>query len=633
VTFTASALSVGTYNATVVFTSGPATVSVNVTNTVVKNLNVGATTVGFSAVAGQALMPTMFTTPVTSSIGATPFGTTISYGPGASNWLSAMGASTPGVLSIVPTTTSLPPGATYTAQIVLTPAIGTAVTIPVNYTVSASRLAVNPTAVTFNINAASTSAASFTQRQAMTSDSGAQVSWTAMSSVPWLTVSSSGNSGSAATLALVPAQLAAMQNGAVPATVTFTYNGPGFTNATVTLPVTLNLSLPTIQYVAPYVAYVNEQKPIIVRGSGFAQTGGNIVTFNGAPITGTVLSDTELRLTPPAFANPVRAVASAANGLGLNRHTAELVVRNHPSYSYFALSHGDVGPHDPHVTYDAERDAVFASASFFSYSQASANAPSYVSRYVYSSANATWSLTTKYFDQLIDTAMSPDGQYLLVMTMYQLHIADPVTMDIIRSVDLPTLSSGTNQQLAAMNDGTVIIQGALRTYSLVTNLLSPLDIPVATGITASLDGSRAVIATQCCSPNVFLYYDASTNSVRYTTVQQNVDAGRLSRDATKYLAGLQLFDSNFTSLGSVYPPGGPYSFTNSLSPDGTRAYTYTDLPPRVHTLDTSIAQDPLRLESSLDLVDDPVAPVTVVGLDGKALFMIGQRRFVVLPLP
>jgi hypothetical protein len=639
VTFTASALSIGTYNATIVFTSGPATISVSVTNTVVKNLNVGATAAAFTAVAGQPSMPAAFTPSVTSAGGTTAYGATISYGPGANNWLSVTGASAPGVLSIVPTTTSLPPGATYTAQIVLTPTIGTTVTIPVSYTLSAARLAVNPAAIVFDINAASTSADTYIRRQATTSDSGAQVSWSAVSSVPWLTVSPSGNSGSAATLALVPAQLTAMQNGAASATVTFTYSGPGFTNATVTLPVTLNLSLPTVHYVAPYVAYVNEQKPIIVRGSGFAQLGGNSLTFNGVPVAATVISDTELRLTPPAFANPVRVVASVANALGLNRNTAELVVRNHPNYSYFALAIGDAGPFNQHATYDAERDAVFASAHYLSYNQANPNAASYVSRYAYNSANATWALTTKYFDQLSDTAMSTDGRYLLVMTMSKLHIADPVTMDIIRSVDLPTLANGVDQQLAVMNDGTVIIQGAQSAYSLVTDSLSPWNQPNqqylnVTGISsASLDGSRAVIATQSSPPQLFYYHDASTNSIVSTSVQQNVDAGRLNRDGTKYLAGTGLFDGNFAFLGSIYPSGGPYSFTKSISPDGTRAYTYTDLPPRVHTLDTSIAQDPLVLISSLDLVDDPVAPVTLVGLDGKALFLVGRNRFVVLPLP
>ena len=120
----------------------------------------------------------------------------------------------------------------------------------------------------------------------------------------------------------------------------------------------------------PYVAYLNEDKELVVRGSGFDQPGGAAVTFDGTvAATVEVVSDTELRVTPPAseVASASRPQLAIANALNLDRSNAELVVRAKPAYGNQERVNSDIDLSTGwRVLYDAERDFVFGSRSFSS---------------------------------------------------------------------------------------------------------------------------------------------------------------------------------------------------------------------------------------------------------------------------
>src|SRR6185503_6067678 len=122
------------------------------------------------------------------------------------------------------------------------------------------------------------------------------------------------------------------------------------------------MNLPTIEFAAPHVAYLDEAKQIVVYGSGFNQPDGATVTLDGVVAAAVqVVDHNMLRVTPPAekVGTASRLRIAIGNALGLDRSETDLVVRAKPHYGNqsFAFTLGI----PQNVTHDAERDLVFAS--------------------------------------------------------------------------------------------------------------------------------------------------------------------------------------------------------------------------------------------------------------------------------
>lgn len=633
-----SNLTPGSYSAVVRFTAASFSATLPVTYNVTSNLGLAASNAGFSAITGQGSPPAAQTVNVTTALASTTYSVAVTYGANGSGWLNASGGNAPGVLTLQPNRTNLGPG-TFTASVVLTPATGSSISLPVTYTLTGSSLTLQPAATSFAIDAASTAASSFLQRTITTGDTGASLNWTASTSVPWLTVTGSGASGGQAILTLVPSQLETLTNGELTAVVTFNYNGPGVLGATRSAAVTLDLDLPTVNYVAPYVAYANEQKEVVIRGSGFGQANLPEVMFGGVQAASVIVhSDTEIRVLPPAgLPAGARPAIIIDNNLGLDRSRAELVVRNHPNYPYFAMATG-TGIPDRHGIYDAERDAVFTSVAYFN----SDGPLNVVTRYQYLSGSGTWSRTTRNYPQLIDIAMSPDGSELLVLTYGQLHRADPVTMAPTSNVAVPNFDVGTASQLAVANDGKVIIRDSARAYSLIDGTFTTLpSMSAHVGIDMSPDGSRATMGAATNQFDIPLsYYDSTTGTLHTTNAFQYYSPGSLERHATKSLSGEYVRNADFSVFGQLQIGGIPV-LGDVLSPDGERVYvfqygsggspvaTIRIFDARVPALLLPELTPPITIPAS----DHPGAMRLRISLDSRVLFLLGDDHFVVQPVP
>lgn len=631
--FAGAPLPAGTYSATVTISTASHSLPIPVTYTVRPNLSVAPSSVTFTAVTGQASPPAAQSVAVSTAAGATSYSISTVYGAGDPTWLNVSGGLAPGNLSIAPNRTDLSPG-THTATITLTPSAGASINVSVTYTLTASSLTVSPASHTFNIDAASTATDAFLKRTVTTGDTGAALTWTASSNVPWLTVTNnSGSSGDTATLTLIPAQIDLLDAGASTATVTFSYSGPGGVSGTKTVGVTLNLSVARVNYVAPYVSYVNEQKDVIIRGSGFTQASLPVLFDGQAAQSATRVSDTEIRAVPPNFASAGRykVKTSNTNSMGLERSAAELVVREKPNYGYFALT-TNAGIQGMHTIYDAERDAVISARAYFTIDPA--RPASKVTRFSYDSGTASWSRVTADFVGLLDIALSPDGKELIVLCQDFLHRVDPQSLAILTSTALPATVGGTVSQLAVTNDGKVIIRSLRKIYSLRSKNFTPLVIPTETvGIDASPDGSRAVMGEATNSGDVpFSYYDASTGTMHVTALRRYYSGARFDRLAKKMLSDFELFDSNFQLLGALRPG----EFVVGLTPDGDRAYTLsftgsTQL--TVYAYDVSVAMPTFPTPSPIVPTDYPGVARGILSLDGRTAFLVGDEKFVVLPLP
>ena len=645
-------LAVGTHTATVRLNPSNSAPSVNINvfytiRATTISSNVGS--MSLNAYSGQVSMPSAINVTVaTEPNSSVPFTTSVIYGAGASGWLTAPSGTAPGPsLPIGPNTTNLAPG-TYTATVRLTPSTGApAVNIPVTYTLTVSSLTTSPASQTFNIDAASTATPTFLTRTVNVGTNGAPLTWTAVSSVPWLTITASGSSGDVATLNVVPTELMPLENGALPALVTFTYNGPFVTNATRTYAVTLNLQLARINFVSPYVATPGSTGQVIVRGSGFNALSGRalMVGSNAIPASSySLISDTEIRFNTPPLSAGGYAV-KANNDLGVDRPGATLVVATPPSYAATMLSYPSVATREPRaLIYDAERQALLVGIRY-----PSASLGSELLRYSYS--NGSWTgPTSVVVGNLRGAALSPDGQRVLAISDISTSEVDPVSLTIGTVRAAPFSSFYYLNHLIFANDGTAIITTGLNgsgytdayRYSIRTSTLSSLpccDDSLYFGTPGvSGNGALGVFVQGGLSPPPSVYsYNASTavfGPVGLSLNQNNV-APALDRTGSRIiLRGVDVYSQSFTPLGNL--PGTPWAIV--LKPDGTRAYTYD---PGSHLLRTfDLTQSPVGgffpevgVGTALPGGALTATVIMTISPDGGTLFLAGSNQIVVLPTP
>ena len=194
------------------------------------------TSLSFAAPAGTSAAPQ------TLSLSAAP--SSVSW-TAASNaaWLSfspASGSATPASVSVMASAAALAAGS-YSGVITLTPSAGSSVQIPVTFTVSTPTpgLIVTPASASLQ-GYVGQSAPTF--NLAVSNQSGAAFSWTAVSDQSWLTLSPA--SGSTAATVLATASLGALAPGTYTAHITVTASG--LPNSPVVVPVTLTVSTATL---------------------------------------------------------------------------------------------------------------------------------------------------------------------------------------------------------------------------------------------------------------------------------------------------------------------------------------------------------------------------------------------------
>ncbi|MGB5080763.1 MAG: IPT/TIG domain-containing protein [Burkholderiales bacterium] len=453
----------------------------------------------------------------------------------------------------------------------------------------------------------------------------AAVQFNASSNVPWLTVGN-GTTGSPNNLALSlqSSQLSAMANGTYTGTVTIATAAPNISS--LQIPVSLNLRLPEVHFVAP-VAFSDtvDKDTVIVRGQGFNDPNA-VLKLDGTTVgSPTLVNDTEIRFVPGARTAGTYEV-KVPNGLNFSRGTASLRVIDPPAYANFSMD-AAVGLQETVVSSPVNA-MVFSQKCHFC-TVTPAGTPSTVQRFTYDSGTTQWTRTEHFYTNLFDIALSPDESTLLVLTATQLLLVDPQTMTTTKTVTLPATVSGISRQLAVMNNGLVIIHALGKAYSLRADSFVPIAGLISTGgISASRDGSRAIFGEPINPPSseAYRYYDASTGSVVVSTTFEHYSRGAYTRHAERALVNNLLVDANLAVLGSLPI----FSSGADLRADGNRAYG----------LDFSVSPSPLRifdLSGASPFVE--LAPVALgittaarVAADprGNAVFVISEGKFFVV---
>jgi hypothetical protein len=648
---------VGTLNAIIRFTGNGSTLDVPVSYTVNEpTLTRSPAQMTFTAVASGSVPSTQTVTLSTANNLPVDYTTSVTYGAGATGWLTVPNTGTaPGNVTVGVSRTNLALG-TYTATLTFATATQM-VSVNVTYDVVTAALTFSPGSGSFAIGPSS-NASALSQTVAVGSTA-APLSWTnATSNQPWLAVSpTSGTTGSNVTLNIDPAQLESVDPGVHSATVTFSYMQPGVGATTASLPVTLNLTLPRIAWVSPYVALSGPGSEVILRGKGFNDAAGAALAldFGGSsvPSSGyTVVSDTEIRVTHPAFtAGPPRRI-KFVNSLNLVRSSADLVVVDAPVYGLKSLTYPNPGTHTVRrIIYDAERRQLLLAVSFAGEGAVFVDTPGAIYRYAFTGADWAAPVTSNVAG-LHDIALSPDGKKLLVIAGLSVTPYDAATLAAGTPVSASGLLSGMFlEEIVVANDGNALIttsgpfSGFLDSFrysiadATLTRLTTSFSLP---GIGGSANGSRIVVVQNGVSPSQSVFqYNASAGTLGATSVVSSESHPRpaLDRNATRILLGSHsVYNANFQQLGTI-----PFGVAAALSPNGTKAYTYeafTVSPNgRVHVYDLTAAVAGAFPEIGTGTAT-PTTPGSNVGrsrmtisLDGGTLFIAGEQGIVMMPAP
>lgn len=639
VNFSAVSLTVpGTYRANVTITSGSQVRVIPVTYIVTTDLIATPASVSLSAVATTVPAAVPVVISVSSSASAA-WSSAISYVGTTTGWLAlspANGSSLPATVNFNAVALTVP--GTYTANVTITSGSQVRV-IPVTYVVSRA-LSPSPTTLTYTIGNAP-APADLTRQVSIGATAG--ITWTAASSVNWLSVSPiSGGVGGTLTAALVQAQLDALNNGTYSGSILLTPSA----GAAETIAVTLTVSRTQVNYVAPYVAVSNTSAEVIVRGENFNLVSVQNVRFgNTNAASFTVVSNTEIRATHPLLAAGSYRV-QLESSLGISRSLASLAVVDAPIYAAATIPYPNVVSKFPvEILYDAERQALVVVVQHLL-----TGAPQEILRYSYSGSAWATLPTSRATSRMRDFSLSSDGQNLLEVSDYSITQLNPVTFVAGTVTSAPFTSFYYLKGLALANDGAAIVTTGLNgsgytqayRYTERNPALSPIgsssNLYFGTP-SASKDGSRVVIVQGGLSPAPrVVQYSASTGTLSTTTLalNQNAVAPELDRTARRILMnGYLVYDANYVYLGSLPTPVSS-SVAIALSPDGTRAYSYSS-GTILRTYDltgTPVAGVFPEVGTGITLASDPGgsnAKMTITP-DGGTIFIAGSSAIVVQPV-
>ncbi|MDB5970083.1 MAG: hypothetical protein JWQ90_2533 [Hydrocarboniphaga sp.] len=646
----------GTYSTTVRFVTGHEdgsnlkTVDMPVTLQVVVPFDATAPAMSFGAVRKSAEVPSP-----SSGYSISIQGSEASWTVSASQpWLSVSPTSGRGAaaVSVKANTSDVAVGANQATVTVTDTTSGASRVFDVSLDVRAAKLVVSPQNFAFSVDSKTTSqamtqAANFSDELGGTQTS-ESVNWQITSvDAAWLKATPTSGGSAPATsvsLSLVPEVVATLPNGAYQAAVTVRYDNDDASAQTVVLPVSLDLRLPSVNYVGPYLALAGKAGSLYVRGQHFADQGGPLTLIIGASSTAPIApdSDTQLRSSYPALAAG-RYPVTVNSASGLQRGQAELVTVAEPAYAYASIPVAGIRSR---LIYDAERQMLWA-----------VNQPdSGLERYQYQGGGWT-TLPEFILAGLTDAAVAPDGKRLVMTTRNAIQTAD-LTADVLIAQEKLSnpdpFCGGYFNQLAALNDGKFFIvfdladcSGFTPSYlyddvdgTLVSNTY--FDGYLYNGLAAaSRDGSRVYAGSNGVSPAQSVFFmNALNNSISTGSASANLSGVSVSGTASKVvLQNADVYSGSLSLLGHV--PGGGVALASN---NGARAFVYVqddkgNAAIEVYDLNGTLTPGAVYpLLKRIALADQASVSFNTYtikmasSLDDKTVFVAGDQRILVVPI-
>lgn len=389
----------------------------------------------------------------------------------------------------------------------------------------------------------------------------------ASTDAPWLSAALGAGSNELA-LTVSKASLATLANGTYTASVTVS---AGQSNvAPLQIPFTLRVQLPEMRFVAP-VAFSDTVASdyVIARGAGLDDPTASLRLAGAAVADATLVSDTEIRFVPGERAAG-EYVVDVPNALGLTRASAKLRVVDPPAFESQFLA-ADLGLQEDLIA--TSTNLFFTSMCSMCGGIVSGGTSSTLQRFAYDAGAKAWSVQSFNYPDLYTIALGPDETSLFVLTKQDLRVVDPISMQTLQTIALPSSISGSVRELGITNDGLVIIDALHKAYSLIDQRF--VDLPgvgMGNGLASSRDGSRVFFGEATNSGNVpYRYYDATDGKIVLSTNCNHYSRGTYSRHAERAMTNSYLLDGSLAMLMNALPVS---SHVGDLSPDGKRVYGF-----------------------------------------------------------
>ncbi|MEJ2406415.1 MAG: hypothetical protein P8171_19380 [Candidatus Thiodiazotropha sp.] len=566
----------------------------------------------------------------------------ISYVEGDSHWLSVIPARDSDSNTVVTVDANAMPTGTYHANIIFSSDTLSA-EVPVTYVVEPVRLDV-PTNTTFNIDLES-SISDTEQNVTVSTNTSRTLNWSATSNASWLTVSpNSGDTDALNTLTL-SLDLDILKN---PESSTFNSIVTITTNQSnapdVYIAVELNLDLPMVKYLSPYVIYDNQPHKITIKGSGFLHTAGLAMSIGDTTTYDfTVVDDSEIDIEIPAL--PVGEYSfKLSDSLGLSPESGRLLVKRAPQYkNAVILTQGRTSS----IEYDPERDA------FFVVSQSSTGSTAQRIRY----DGTQWSVDNLSVQKPIAVGLTTDGTELLV-TKENCEVAhvDPETLEITYT---GTFRFSCNYEqfgiLHSFDDGQILIANTNQwsevwEYPSFTVLTSPSTYYATSVLSRKRNLMLWAESPFITKPRSIYIYSSKTNAFNQFAAHDSDmyfthSNLAISDDGNRIIHKIDVYDENQSYIGSL--SGLEYNIQDhvAISPDGLRGYVLKNETKNLSVYDLSNPIGPfLQIGNDIELPCNTIDRVNnfVISYDGSAAFVFGEevislsetkRTFCVIPLP
>ena len=555
--------------------------------------------------------------------------------------LSPASAATSGTATLQAQFDSLPAG-TYTGTVEVQP--GTSprrVKRDVTYIVQ-SALSV-PDTLGFTIDTATTSLQQ-TVTVAASAGGAGNLQWSASADSRWLDLSrTSGDTmaGNQVVVSLVRAEIERLPKGIHTADITFRPPNlvPPFDFTTRTMRVVLDMRLPHTAFVMPHAVAEGSTGEAFVGGSGFSALPGS-VNFGSTPAASppTRESDTLIRANYPstlARGTYIVDLSMPTNALGLNRAHAQLTVAD-PTALQGAVDDITlpIGPKYA-VVFDDARHALYVANVV----DASPAQPSTIERLVWN--GSAWTHDSLAVPFLRDLVLRPSGDELLALTKDNITRVNLDTWTVMDAVT-PLSQGPAYRSIGVGHDERLLISQAdgIATNS---NLIyyDPLEgasvsdfVPGVSGnIRASGDGSTIYLA----GDPFIRRYDVKART--YTDNRAlGGGAGRVvsvsGTGARFIIDAAAVYRSDFTKLGALSVSGDTL-MAAVITPDGTRAYAYGSSR-TLYTFDLETFDGTggfQQIGAGVPLPHPVNSPVMTTSADGRAVFIAGDDRVIIKPVP
>jgi len=539
---------------------------------------------------------------------------------------------------------------------------GRTVNVPVTYAIQPPGLSVDKTSLSFTVTLASVPGDLSAPVQISDQLNGLNgtkgIAWKATSDQPWLAISAvSGSTSPPAvlTVGIDVVQMGLMPSGTYMGNVGLTFTDAAGTAGSVRIPVTFKLRMPLARAATPYLVSTTAPTTVLVRGEDLQAADLASLQLDGAAlaIAPTFVNGTSISLTLPALAAG-RHLLTFSNGIGSTRSAAEVTSKLLVTPTTSVVE----SPNTTHLLYDPERTRLYAVD----------RTDALIKRFEWN--GTTWTtLTSLVVPQLRDAALTRSGRELVITTDTQVLMSDATditaTPRIVANItDVPGYFPSFDQlnYVVVADSGMAFIAQSFN-GSGSTPLLGfdtirerwvttsgPMGKLYYEGrIAASDDGHYVIAGGEGLSPAAEAgLIDSRGDStivfgIQLTYPVGNFEAFDLGADGSKVLESfVSVKNRSGNLLGSL-----PFNNFARFSPDTTRAYAWdeTVAPGKLNIYDLTVTPYAKSGEVALPsrIADPTYAPVIyprtpwwvsgALSPDGKAMFLAGPERIVVVTLP